>query len=66
VLLIHSSKDITVFPEQSDEEEAALKGAGKNSQLVVLEGDDHNLLQSATRIQMLKALESFLAAHIGT
>ena len=57
VLLIHSSKDITVFPEQSDEEEAALKGAGKNSQLVVLEGDDHNLLQSATRIQMLKALE---------
>jgi len=65
VLLIHSDKDVTVYIEQSEREESALQGAGKNVQFVKLAGDDHYLLQSATRIQMLKAVEAFLATHIG-
>jgi dipeptidyl aminopeptidase/acylaminoacyl peptidase len=65
ILLIHSDKDINVYIEQSEREQSALQSAGKNVQFIRLEGDDHYLLQSATRIQMLKALESFLTAHIG-
>ncbi len=65
ILLIHSDKDITVYLEQSEREQSALQGAGKSVQFVKLEGDDHYLLQSATRIQMLKALDTFLSAHIG-
>jgi dipeptidyl aminopeptidase/acylaminoacyl peptidase len=65
ILLIHSDKDITVDIEQSEREQSALQSAGKSVQFVKLAGEDHYLLQSATRIQMLKALEPFLAAHIG-
>jgi dipeptidyl aminopeptidase/acylaminoacyl peptidase len=66
VLLIHSDKDVTVYLEQSTEEQDALQSAGKSVELIKLEGDDHYLHQSTTRIQMLKAIETFLAAHIGT
>ena len=65
ILLIHSEKDVTVYIEQSEREVSALQSAGKSVQFVQLEGDDHYLRQSAARIQMLKALETFLAAHIG-
>jgi dipeptidyl aminopeptidase/acylaminoacyl peptidase len=66
ILLIHSDKDVTVYLEQSEEERDALQSAGKTVQFVKLEGDDHNLRESATRIQMLKATEAFLAQHLGT
>lgn len=66
ILLIHSDKDVTVYIEQSEKEESALRSAGKSVQFVRLEGDDHHLRQSAARVQMLKALETFLAAHIGS
>jgi len=66
ILLIHSDKDVTVYLEQSEEERDALQSAGKSAEFVKLEGDDHNLRESATRIQMLKATEAFLAKHIGT
>jgi dipeptidyl aminopeptidase/acylaminoacyl peptidase len=65
ILLIHSDKDVTVYIEQSEREQSALQSAGKSVQFVKLEGDDHLLRQSAARIQMLKAIEPFLAAHIG-
>lgn len=66
ILLMHSDKDVTVYVEQSEDEESALKSAGKTVQFVRLEGDDHYLLHSETRIQMLKTLEAFLAQHIGS
>ena len=65
VLLIHSDKDTTVKIEQSEIEEQALKHAGKQVEFVTLAGDDHYLEFGDTRIQMLKAIETFLAAHIG-
>jgi dipeptidyl aminopeptidase/acylaminoacyl peptidase len=66
ILLIHSSKDTTVPIEQSEIENKALQSAGKNVQFITLEGDDHLLSLGATRIQLLKEVEKFLAANIGT
>jgi len=65
ILLLHSDKDTTVPIEQSQIEEDALKHAGKQVEFVTLEGDDHQLEYSATRIKLLKEVERFLAAHIG-
>jgi dipeptidyl aminopeptidase/acylaminoacyl peptidase len=65
ILLLHSDKDTTVPIEQSQIEEDALKRAGKQVEFVTLEGDDHQLEYSATRIKLLKEVERFLAAHIG-
>jgi dipeptidyl aminopeptidase/acylaminoacyl peptidase len=66
ILLMHSDKDVTVYLEQSEEERDALERAGKKVEFVKTEGDDHYLLHTATRVQMLKTLEAFLAANIGT
>jgi dienelactone hydrolase len=65
ILLLHSDKDNTVPIEQSQIEEDALKHAGKQVEFVTLEGDDHQLEYSATRIKLLQEVERFLAAHIG-
>lgn len=66
VLLIHSDKDTTVPIEQSEIEESALKHAGKQVTFVKLEGEDHYLEFSKTRIQLLSEIETFLKAHIGS
>jgi dipeptidyl aminopeptidase/acylaminoacyl peptidase len=65
ILLIHGEKDTTVPIEQSEIESDALKNAGKQVEFVRLAGDDHHLDYAATRIQLLKEIERFLAAHIG-
>ena len=65
VLLIHSERDTTVPIEQSEIEAKALEHAGKEVEFVRLPGDDHYLEFADTRIEMLKNLETFLAAHIG-
>ncbi len=65
VLLIHSSKDITVPIEQSEAENKALQSAGKDVQFITLDGDDHYLSLGETRIRLLKEVDRFLAAHIG-
>ena len=43
---------------------AALTRAGKSVELVNLAGDDHYLMQSPTRIQMLETLGAFLARYL--
>ncbi|HKD21194.1 MAG TPA: alpha/beta fold hydrolase [Rhizomicrobium sp.] len=65
ILLMHSDKDVTVYFEQSEAERDALESAGKSVQFVKMEGDDHYLLHTETRVQMLKTVEAFLAQHIG-
>jgi dipeptidyl aminopeptidase/acylaminoacyl peptidase len=65
VLLIHSERDTTVPIKQSEIEERALQRAGKQVEFVRLPGDDHYLEFANTRIEMLKKVEAFLAAHIG-
>lgn len=66
VLLIHSDKDTTVPIEQGEIEEKALRHAGTSVSFVKLQGDDHYLEYSKTRIQLLTEIETFLAAHIGS
>jgi acetyl esterase/lipase len=66
ILLLHSDKDTTVRIDQSEREEKALKDAGKPVEFVKLDGDDHYLEFAATRTQLLKEVERFLKAHIGS
>jgi dipeptidyl aminopeptidase/acylaminoacyl peptidase len=66
ILLMHGEGDTTVRIKQSELEYAALKAAGKNVQFIRFPGEDHYLDFADTRIRMLKELEKFLAAHIGT
>jgi dipeptidyl aminopeptidase/acylaminoacyl peptidase len=65
VLLLHGDDDTSVPVAQSEDEEAALKAAGKSVRFVHLEGDDHEMRLAATRLQVLREIESFLAANIG-
>lgn len=65
ILLLHSDKDTTVPIQQSEIEQRALERAGKQVQFVKLSGDDHYLEFADTRIQFLREIETFLAAHIG-
>ncbi len=64
VLLIHGDQDTVVLPEQSQLMFETLQKAGKDVQYVVLKGEDHYLSRSATRTQMLEALEVFLAKNL--
>ena len=65
ILLLHGDGDTTVPISQSETEEAALKAAGKSVRFVRLEGDDHYLRLAATRVQLLKEVETFVSANIG-
>ncbi len=66
VLLLHSEQDITVPIEQSEEMAAALQNIGKKVELIRIDGDDHYLSVSQTRLRLLGEVEKFLAANIGT
>ena len=64
VLLMRSSQDSVVPPQQTDIMAEAIKKSGGNVTVVNLEGEDHWLSRSLTRVQMLKALDSFLSANL--
>jgi acetyl esterase/lipase len=64
VLLIHGRDDTTVPFAHSETMRAALVAAGKPVELVELAGEDHYLMKAATRVQMLTALDAFLATHL--
>ncbi len=65
ILLIHADKDVTVPIDQSREELAALEKAGKSVKLDMIDGDDHYLTLSSSRIELLKQTEAFLAQYLG-
>jgi dipeptidyl aminopeptidase/acylaminoacyl peptidase len=64
VLLLHSSRDNTVPLSQSDLENTALANAGKKSQFITIDGDDHYLNLATTRERVLDEINKFLAANI--
>lgn len=64
VLLIHSEKDSVVHPRQSITMYRALKAANKEVNKIELQGEDHHLSHSATRLQALKAMIEFVNKHI--
>ena len=66
VLLIHGRDDSVVPIGQSKTMERALRAAGKTVQLVELEGEDHWLSDADTRLETLKALDTFLAQNLGS
>lgn len=65
ILLVHGVNDSVVPVQQSRTMDRALKSAGKPHELIELAGEDHWLSRSDNRIRTLKALESFLARHLG-
>ena len=64
VLLIHAMDDTVVPPEQSDLMAKALRAGGKSITLLKIPGDDHWLSGAETRIQALKAIDTFLQANL--
>jgi dipeptidyl aminopeptidase/acylaminoacyl peptidase len=66
VMLMYSTDDTIVPPSQSESMARALQRSGKDVSLVQLGGDDHWLSRSATRVRVLKELDSFLAKNLGS
>jgi dienelactone hydrolase len=60
ILLIHGKDDTVVPLAQSQAMQTALNKAGKPTDLIVLDGEDHWLTSGATRLQMLKATMAFV------
>ena len=63
ILLIHGKDDTVVPYSHSARMADALKDAGKPYRLIALEGEDHWLSLSATRLQMLQAAVAFVEEH---
>lgn len=64
VLLIHGKDDTVVPYEQSERMAGALKGAGKNVELVTLDGEDHWLTRRSSRVELLERSGAFLKTHL--
>jgi dipeptidyl aminopeptidase/acylaminoacyl peptidase len=65
VLLIHGTMDANVRYEQSQKMDDALRGAGKQSELLTFKGLDHQLDDSDARTQMLTKIGELLDRTIG-
>ncbi len=63
VLLVHGRQDTVVPYDQSARMAAALEAAGKPVTFVALDGEDHWLSRSTTRLQMLEHVLAFLTRH---
>jgi dipeptidyl aminopeptidase/acylaminoacyl peptidase len=64
ILLIHGKDDSTVPIVQSEIMAKALAQSNKQSQFIVISGDDHYLSKSSTGIEFFSNLESFLGQHL--
>jgi fermentation-respiration switch protein FrsA (DUF1100 family) len=63
ILLIHGKDDIVVHYSQSKDMEKALRKAGKVVELVTLNGEDHWLSKSETRLDMLQRATEFIRKY---
>ena len=63
IMLIHGRDDTVVPYSHSKKMADALEDAGKPLELVTLDGEDHWLSNSATRLEMLKAAVGFVEKH---
>jgi dienelactone hydrolase len=64
VLLFHGDRDLNVSVVHSRRMDEALRGAGKRSELVVFNGLEHDIADSAARAQMLTRIGEFLEAAL--
>jgi dipeptidyl aminopeptidase/acylaminoacyl peptidase len=60
VLMFHGTMDLNVGVNQSRKMDAALKAAGKQSELVTFGGLEHSLVDSNVRAHMLDRIDAFL------
>ncbi|MCR9271425.1 MAG: prolyl oligopeptidase family serine peptidase [Hyphomonadaceae bacterium] len=65
VLLIHGEDDTVVPMRQSVRMHNALKRANRQVELIKLQGEDHWLSESPTRLATLQAVSGFVDEHIG-
>ena len=63
IMLIHGRDDTVVPYSHSSQMADKLKDAGKPYELVELEGEDHWLSLSATRLKMLESAVNFVEKH---
>ena len=64
VLLFHGDRDLNVPIVHSRRMDAALRDAGKASELVTFSGLEHDLADSAARVQMLQRIGTFLETNL--
>ena len=65
VLLVHGDLDVNVGVAQSQKMDAALRSAGKSSELLLFKGLDHQLEDSEARALMLSKIGALLERTIG-
>jgi dipeptidyl aminopeptidase/acylaminoacyl peptidase len=66
VLLFHGDRDLNVRVIHSRRMQGELREAGKQSDLVIFDGLEHDLADSAARTQMLTRIAGLLRERIGT
>jgi dipeptidyl aminopeptidase/acylaminoacyl peptidase len=64
VLIVYGTGDSVVPNEQSERMAKALRAAGKSVTTTTLQGEDHWLSRTDTRIQVLRELDRFLKDHL--
>ena len=64
VLLFHGDRDLNVPIIHSRRMDSALRGAGKSTELVTFAGLEHDLADSAARVQMMQRISAFLETSL--
>lgn len=64
VLLVHGGRDRVVAVDHAKKMAAALAKAGKEHELLILEGSGHNLRDGGDRAALMSKIEGFLARHM--
>lgn len=64
ILLIHGMSDTVVPPSQSENFARLLARHGKDHQYIEIQGEDHWLSTSQSRLTLLQSMEGFLAKHL--
>ena len=64
VLLFHGDRDLNVNVIHSRRMDAALRGAGRPSELTVFRGLEHDLADSQVRVRMLERIGTFLQTNL--
>jgi len=65
VLIMASKDDTRLKIVDSENFQSRLKSKGKDSQFIKIDDGGHHMDTAASRLTMMKAMESFLAEHIG-
>jgi acetyl esterase/lipase len=64
VLMFHGTRDTNVGIVHSQRMDAALRAAGKSSELVTFDGLEHDLADSEARVRMLARINAFLSTAL--